>query len=546
MTRDDRRIGAKEQFEGQGRVVLTASDNMQYAFEGEKVIGEGVQSLFTHNLINGLESGEADLDNDGEISLDELYDYVFSQVRDSTGKMTPGKWSSVQGQITIAKNRKWIPIDRLDKHLEKLYTGGLSAYYLEKWQIARQNFQELLNLRPDYRDVAVKLDETERQIELADQYSQAISRIQAKDWRGALVILETITKNAPQYKDTNTRLADVRERVRLDDLHAEAIRLHQAGQWQAVIKVFERIKNIRPDYPDPQGLLQTAKAELSRQEREDQLNTLYGNALQEMNAKRWKEARRLFQKIHAEEAEYRDTRQLLDRVNVEIASKRQKVPTQMRPPIQWTKLFAWVWAMRGFILLGLVVGISLLVYPQFFSNQVAVRNKLQVSVKIYIDGVYDSEIPAQSDGKIRLDHESAKVKFVAVNLKDNRGSPIGDSYQGEFQSVIGNEKLVITNEFDGNYYFFPILTNNTDLDCSIFVNDKNLSVQFSGILKAHQSNVVIGYYKWFKNSNVTLYCGENKIIWWGEREGTGDLLTVFPHNAYGVFTLPLNESSLLP
>ncbi len=38
-------VGAKERFEGHGRVVLTASDAMQYAFEGSEVTGKGVQSV---------------------------------------------------------------------------------------------------------------------------------------------------------------------------------------------------------------------------------------------------------------------------------------------------------------------------------------------------------------------------------------------------------------------------------------------------------------------------------------------------------------------
>ena len=58
-------IDAKEHFKGRGRVVLTASDAIQYAFEEDKVIGEGSHSVFTRHLIQGLKTGEADLDDNG-------------------------------------------------------------------------------------------------------------------------------------------------------------------------------------------------------------------------------------------------------------------------------------------------------------------------------------------------------------------------------------------------------------------------------------------------------------------------------------------------
>ncbi len=98
-------IGTRERFEGRGRVVLTASDAMQYAFEGDEVKGKGVSSVFTRALVRGLETGEADLNEDGRISLDELYDYVYDRITDETPQQRPGKWAfDVQGEIIIAQS----------------------------------------------------------------------------------------------------------------------------------------------------------------------------------------------------------------------------------------------------------------------------------------------------------------------------------------------------------------------------------------------------------------------------------------------------------
>src|SRR5688572_19672018 len=95
-------IGTASAFEaGYGRIILTASDSTQFAWEGDKVIGDTDNSLFTHFLVQGLD-GEADLDGDGRITVDELYDYAYEKVKFVTPKQTPSKFSSKQqGEIVL-------------------------------------------------------------------------------------------------------------------------------------------------------------------------------------------------------------------------------------------------------------------------------------------------------------------------------------------------------------------------------------------------------------------------------------------------------------
>jgi uncharacterized RDD family membrane protein YckC len=99
-------MGIEEQFGGLGRAVITASSAMEYAFEGDQVadISQQAPSVFTSALVEGLETGEADRDQDGLVALDELYDYVFDKVRAVTPNQTPGKWMfGVQGELVIAR-----------------------------------------------------------------------------------------------------------------------------------------------------------------------------------------------------------------------------------------------------------------------------------------------------------------------------------------------------------------------------------------------------------------------------------------------------------
>jgi hypothetical protein len=103
-------IGTSDYFQGRGRVVLTASDAMQYAFEEDELVEEGaVKSIFTSAIVDGIESWKADRDKDDRISITELYDYVDSYVHERTPNQRPSMWSfETQGEIIIAE-REYIP-----------------------------------------------------------------------------------------------------------------------------------------------------------------------------------------------------------------------------------------------------------------------------------------------------------------------------------------------------------------------------------------------------------------------------------------------------
>jgi hypothetical protein len=99
----NRRVG-----EGRGRVVITASSAMQYAFEDGRLTRDGVlrPSVFTGALVRGLETGEADLGGDGLVDVDELYEYLHAAVTSMTSEQTPGRSVNQQeGKVSLA----WTP-----------------------------------------------------------------------------------------------------------------------------------------------------------------------------------------------------------------------------------------------------------------------------------------------------------------------------------------------------------------------------------------------------------------------------------------------------
>ncbi|MDZ7959143.1 MAG: caspase family protein [Aulosira sp. DedQUE10] len=77
--KDGGTVNVFNQLGGEGRAILTASNSTQYAFEQK---GFDL-SVYTHFLVEGIEKGVADQDNDGWISVEELHDFVSHKVKET-------------------------------------------------------------------------------------------------------------------------------------------------------------------------------------------------------------------------------------------------------------------------------------------------------------------------------------------------------------------------------------------------------------------------------------------------------------------------------
>jgi uncharacterized caspase-like protein len=122
-------VDAPQQLQGRGRAIITASNAMEYAYEGDELKGQGRPSVFTEAVVEGLRSGEADLDQDQLVSIDDLYRYVYDRVRDRTPSQTPSIKSDLEGPLYLARSTYRPPINpaQLDPELlartEDRYAG---------------------------------------------------------------------------------------------------------------------------------------------------------------------------------------------------------------------------------------------------------------------------------------------------------------------------------------------------------------------------------------------------------------------------------------
>jgi AAA domain (Cdc48 subfamily)/C-terminal, D2-small domain, of ClpB protein/Caspase domain len=101
----DAELALQQRFEprGRGRVVFTTSRDTEYSFEGDHASGEDMRSVFTYAIVNGLRTGDADRDKDGLITVTDLYQYVYDNVRAAESRQRPELWLyGAEGNLLVA------------------------------------------------------------------------------------------------------------------------------------------------------------------------------------------------------------------------------------------------------------------------------------------------------------------------------------------------------------------------------------------------------------------------------------------------------------
>ncbi|MEU7606068.1 TCP-1/cpn60 chaperonin family protein [Streptomyces sp. NPDC041003] len=103
----DTAVHLLEEFKDTGVAVITATDALQQAWEGDgpaTETGEGQLSVFTAAAVEGLRSGRADRDGDGWVSVEDLYGHVREEMLARDTRQNPLRWIlGGQGTLKVAR-----------------------------------------------------------------------------------------------------------------------------------------------------------------------------------------------------------------------------------------------------------------------------------------------------------------------------------------------------------------------------------------------------------------------------------------------------------
>jgi len=131
-SRDDSTVHLGDEFSGTGKAVLTATNAIEYAWDGEPRGDGPVESVFTAAIVSGLQSGEADRNHDGFVSVNDLYDHVLVTTRRSDRQQSPQRWLlGVSGDLRIATNPKHSKVGGLPDDLQKAVHDPMPSTRLE-------------------------------------------------------------------------------------------------------------------------------------------------------------------------------------------------------------------------------------------------------------------------------------------------------------------------------------------------------------------------------------------------------------------------------
>jgi len=131
---------------GEGRLVVTACDVNEVSLE----TNEAGHGLFTYYLAEGLK-GAADKDQDGLVTTQELYDYIFENVsrhaREIGGSMNPIQKGFLKGKVFLTRYET-----EAQKKAKDLHAQAFALFSEQKYEQAYALWQEVIQLVPGHAE----------------------------------------------------------------------------------------------------------------------------------------------------------------------------------------------------------------------------------------------------------------------------------------------------------------------------------------------------------------------------------------------------------
>ncbi|MEH2185594.1 MAG: caspase family protein [Nostoc sp.] len=135
-------IDIRGQLGGKGRVVFASSNSIEYSFYREDL----KLSVYTNFFVEGLETGAADLDSDGRISVNEMHEYVSNKVQQAAPQMSPQLFTFLEKgeNIYLAHSKKDDPNFKYRREVEKKVEQGSFDVDLDSFSTTARSALDLL------------------------------------------------------------------------------------------------------------------------------------------------------------------------------------------------------------------------------------------------------------------------------------------------------------------------------------------------------------------------------------------------------------------
>ncbi len=268
-------LALKDRFSGRGNVVLTASGATEYSFEGANVVGEGVRSVFTRAVVDGLRTGQADRDKDGLVTVNDLYHHVYDTVRAAEPRQTPRLWAfGTEGDLLVAHSPRGPVVEPapLPEDVRMLVESSrlvvresgvrVLADLLDHGEpglalTARQTLQRISE--EDLPRIAALA----RAAQDAD-HGQAVTQLEAE---------EQARREAEEQARREAERAAARHRRQVEQLQQKIRERAAAEDWNAVVAADDELAALDPAVADPDALASAAREHTTGRQKAERAKT---------------------------------------------------------------------------------------------------------------------------------------------------------------------------------------------------------------------------------------------------------------------------------
>lgn len=311
--------------EGKGIYILTASTGIQVAQEKE---GDKY-SIFTKHIIEGIKGGEADIDDDGKISVHDLYRYTYDRMRKETALHYPMRWDvHVEGQELVVAYTGRGPgqkqRDKIRKVILSLYDNGSlpRTVLVEALDILESDVidstatnvsrQALLGRLVEtqikvgefidrWYASGKRLDEDEIQSSLTRLLNDARAAIDHASWGRAADLLKKVLALNPSHSEAQTLLTKAEKQLELLTHYNAGLAYYESGHWNEALASFQQILASASDYKNVKLLVVNAQNEIAKikeeRQRQYEIDTLLQKAESAIASQDWDSAIRHLQTV---------------------------------------------------------------------------------------------------------------------------------------------------------------------------------------------------------------------------------------------------------
>lgn len=335
--------------------------------------GRYLEALDEFKLGRALDTGNKELfDNlidltEKAIRVEETYANAERERRNGNLRAARSLYAQIQTEMPgfrnvesrLAEADSLLAIAMANEQLDELYQQARKHESDGNFAMAIANYESILQREPGYKDVSTLLEGArskfalrQKRQNLEQSFQEGLEAFRSKDWPRAIATFESIVEADSSFSEVVAKLAETRRLARLDTLestlhthYTSGLRALENDDLSAALDFFTRIRKLNPEYKNVSSLITVieqastssapqpetaAKVAVRPAHSEAQLDSLYMEALAQIDQENWIQAIITLEKIRILAPDFRDVSELLSATRGNLA-RQELVAAESSP-----------------------------------------------------------------------------------------------------------------------------------------------------------------------------------------------------------------------